>query len=226
MIGVKLNYNNFNNLMNNVVDYSIGFLEGVNQGKQLFLKNLADGTIETLKRYIDANARLNPQALHHVYEWSREGSPESRLFNITYSVKGAGISVNSTFKQSNSISKDSKEPFYNKARIMESGVPITIKPKQSSVLVFEDDGQTVFTRKGVTISTPGGPKVKGSFEKTFDEFFRLYFSQAFLRSSGLFDYLENPLAYKHNLSSGSKGGRSVGKSVGYKWIIDAKVGVE
>lgn len=223
---VTLNYKKFNNIMNNVINYSLGFLEGVNQGKQIFLKNLSSGTIEALKLYIDANARMNPQALHHVYEWYRSGNPDARLFNITSSVKGGGISINSSFKQSNSISKDSKEPFYNKARIMENGIPIIIKPKQSSVLVFEDNGETVFTKKDISINNPGGSKVRGSFEKVFDEFFKVYFSQAFLKSSGLLDYLENPKAYKDNLLSGSKNGNSTGKMVGYRWIIDAKVGIE
>lgn len=226
MITVSLNYNKFNNLMNNVVGYSIGFLEGINQGKQVFLKNLANGTIATLKMYIDANARMNPESLHHVYEWYRAGNPDARLFNITSSIKGGGISINSTFKQSNSISKDSKEPFYNKARIMEDGVPIVIKPKNSSVLVFEEGGETVFTKKQINISNPGGSRVRGSFEKTFDEFFNLYFSQSFLRSSGLLEYLENPTAYKNNFVAGSKSGKSLGKSVGYRWIIDASVEVE
>lgn len=226
MINVQLDYSKFNSLMNNVIQYSVGFLEGVNNGKQIFLKNLAEGTIETLNRYIDASARLNPQALHHVYEWYREGRPDARLFNINYSVKGNGISINSTFSQSNSLSKDSKEPFYNKARIMENGIPIVIKPKPGSVLVFEDDGETIFTQKEVIVNTPGGNRVRGSFEKTFDEFFRIYFSQAFLKSSGIMDYLEKPTAYKNNLRTGSKGGKSVGQSVGYRWIIDAKVGVE
>lgn len=223
---VSLDYKKFNNLMNNVVDYSLGFLEGIEQGKQIFLKNLADGTIETLKRYIDANARLNPQALHHVYEWYREGNPDARLFDINYTVRGGGISINSTFRQSTSISRDSKEPFYNKARIMEEGLPILIRPKESSVLVFENDGETIFTKKDIKINQPGGPRVKKSFERTFDEFFRIYFSQAFLKSSGVMEYLENPRAYKNNIVRGSKGGNSVGKTVGYNWIIDAKVGVE
>lgn len=226
MINVSLKYEKFNLLMKNVVDYSLGFLEGIEQGKKMFLKNLAEGTSETLNRYIDANARMNTEALHHVYEWYRAGNPDARLFNITYSIKSGGISFNSTFSQSRSISKDSKEPFYNKARIMEDGSPVVIKPKESSVLVFDNDGEVVFTKKPVTINTPGGKEVRGSFEKTFDSFFRIYFSQAFLRSSGIIEYLENPKAYKNNLLSGSKGGKSVGKSVGYRWIVDAKVGVE
>jgi hypothetical protein len=223
---VTLDYNKFNAMMNNVIGYSTGFLDGINQGKTIFLKNLADGTIETLRRYIDANARMNPDALHHVYEWYRVGNADARLFNINSVVRGTGISINSTFRQSSSISRDSKEPFYNKARIMEKGIPITIKPKESSVLVFEESGETVFTKNEIVINNPGGNKVRGSFEKVIDQFFTIYFSQAFLKSCGIMDYLENPRAYKDNFAVGAKTGSSAGKSTGYKWIINAKVEVE
>jgi hypothetical protein len=55
---------------------------------------------------------------------------------------------------------------------------------------------------------------------------RNYFTQAFLRSSGLLAYLNKPVAYKKNILAGSKVGRSKGVDTGYKWIINAKVEVE
>jgi hypothetical protein len=223
---VQFDTKRFNQEMSNLVNYSLGFLDGIEKGKKLFLKNLSEGTVEALKQYIDSHARMNPAALQHVYEWYKTGSPEARLFNINYIVKGEGISINSTFRQSSSVSKNNEEPFYNKARIMEQGIPITIKPKISSVLVFEEGGETIFTKKEIKIQYPGGPQARGSYEKTFDEFFRVYFSQAFLRSSGIFEYLENPKAYKNNIALGKKGGKSAGIQTGYNWIINAKVGVE
>lgn len=222
---VSLNSKAFEQQMFNIVDYSIGFIDGVKRGQKVFLKNLAEGTIETLKLYIDSNSRINQQALQHMYEWYKTGSPEARLFDIDYSVKTEGISIGSTFTQSRSVSKNNEEPFYNKARIMEQGIPITIKPKNSSVLVFEESGKTIFTRKEIKIQYPGGPEARGSYQKVFDEFFRLYFSQSFLKSSGLMDYLENPKAYKHNIKQGAKIGRGAGLSVGYNWILEAKVGI-
>ena len=62
---------------------------------------------------------------------------------------------------------------------MEQGVPITIKPKNSSVLVFQENGDKIFTKKEIKIQYPGGKEARGSYQKTFDEFFRLYFSQSF-----------------------------------------------
>ena len=124
------------------------------------------------------------------------------------------------------MSKDASAPFYNKARIMENGISVKIKPKKSSVLVFDDSGETVFSKKEITVDSPGGKDVAGSFEQTFDNFFRYYFTQSFLRASGILDYLENPIVYKTNLKSGIKGGKQEGLATGYKWITSAKIGIE
>jgi hypothetical protein len=223
---VRFDTKSFDLQMLNFLEYSTGFIEGVQKGRNVFLKNLSDGTSEGLKRYIDSNARGNPQALQHMYEWYKTGSPSARLYNIDCKVVGTGISIKSTFRQSNSIQRDSEVPFYNKAKIMENGIPISIKPKNSSVLAFKIDGEEIFTKKEIKIPVPGGPKAKGSYEKIFDEFFRLYFSQSFLKASGLFNYLENPIAYKVNLASGVKNGKSKGIETGYNWIINAKIGIE
>jgi hypothetical protein len=210
--------------MNNVIEYSLGFLSGVQNGKAQFLNNVGKKTIEVLKQYIDTMARVDQQLLHHMYEWNRTGSPDARLFDINYIVRASGISFVPAFRQSNSIKQGSKVPFYDKATIMENGTAVTIKPKSSQVLAFEENGEMVFTKKPVNVSNPGGQGVEGSFEKTFDRFFQVYFTQAFLYSSGVADYIRNPVAFKRNLKSGKSGGRSVGKKVGYNWIARAGIG--
>ena len=223
---VSLDSNDFMTKMNNILNYSLGFLDGANKGKSQFLKNLGKETIFALSEYIDATARMNPQSLHHVYEWYHTGSPQYRLFNLDYTVSNLGLSIKSTFKQSTSLASGSFQPFYDKARIMENGIPVSIKPKRSSALVFEDGGEVVFTKSEIVNQFPGGKEVSGSYEKTFDEFFKFYFTQAFLRSSGLIDYIENPKIYKQNIKDGVKNGRSKGVSTGFKWITEAKVGIE
>jgi hypothetical protein len=187
---IKFDTRQFKKDMDNIVKYSMGFLEGVEGGKKLFLNNLGKQTIEVLKQFVDTNARIDPAALQHVYEWYKSGSPESRLFDIQYTVSGLGLSVMSTFTQSSQVRNGSTEPFYNKARIMENGVPVVIKPKKSPVLVFEQDGETVFTRNAVTVNSPGGEDAQGSFESTIDMFFLQYFKQSFLKASGLYDYIK------------------------------------
>jgi hypothetical protein len=207
--------------MDNIIKYSTGFLDGISLGKKQFLENVGRETIEMMKDYIDVNARLSPAALHHMYEWNQVGSPAARLFNLDYTVSGVGLSISSTFSQSRSVKAGSRVPFYNKANIMEKGIPVTISPKKNGTLVFNDNGETVFTKSPVTVKDPGGKEVQRSYERVFDSFFNNYFSQSFLKASGIMDYLQNPQIYKQNLSKGKSLGRSHGISVGYRWIANA-----
>jgi hypothetical protein len=223
---VKVNFNSldFKKDMENIVNYSIGFLEGVQKGKNILLHNVGMHSVELMKEFIDSNARVNPQMLHHIYEWNMTGSPEARLYDINYTVSNLGLSLKSSFSQSTSIKNGSRVPFYDKARIMEEGIPVTIRPKNAQVLAFDVNGETVFTKNPVEVLNPGGSEVQGGFEKTFDLFFNKYFSQAFLKSSGIGRYLENPEVYKKNIQSGKRGGKSVGVLTGYRWIANAGVG--
>ena len=223
---VRTNTASFNKEMNNIVQYAFGFLDGAQKGKTVFLKNLGVGTIEAMAKYVDVSARGNPAALQHVYEWYQTGSPSSRLFNITYTVSNLGLSINSKFTQSRDIKKESNVPFYNKAKIMEEGIPVVIKPVRSPVLVFDENGQTVFTKNPITVRNPGGSQAQGSFEKTMDEFILRYFKQSFLRASGIYDYIKRPIIFKKQIKAGAKMGRSKGIDTGFKWIANAKIGVE
>ena len=220
----KFNSNQFKKDMNNIVNYSVGFLEGVQRGKTVFLKTLGMETVEIMKEFIDSNARVNPQMLHHVYEWTMTGSPDARLYDISYTTSNLGLSFRSSFSQSTSIKDGSRTPFYDKARIMEYGIPVTIRPKVAQVLAFDDNGETVFTRGPVQVMNPGGTEVEGGFEKVFDMIFNKYFSQAFLRTSGVARYLENPQVYKKDMPAGKKMGKAKGLSTGYRWIANAGMG--
>ncbi len=223
---VNANTRSFNKQMNNIINYSFGFLEGVERGKKIFFDKLGLGVIESLSQYIDVQARANPKALHHVYEWNQTGSPGARLFNLKYTVSNLGLSVNSTFRQSRSVSENMTVPFYNKAKIMENGMPVTIAPTKSKVLKFNGPNGEVFTSKTIKVDNPGGDEVYKGFESTFDEFMIRYFKQSFLRASGLYDYIKKPTLYKTNFKSGSKMGRNKGIDTGFKWITNATIGVE
>lgn len=222
---VSLDSSSLEQKLLNIVKYSVGFIDGVEKGKKVFLRNLGKSVIEALAMYIDANARLNSTAMHHVYEWYQAGSPDARLFDLNYTISNLGLSVKSSFRQSNTVSHDSNKPFYDKAKIMELGVPVIIKPKKK-VLVFEEGGQTIFVKRPITVNNPGGTEVRGSYERVFDSFFTNYFTQAFLKSSGLFDYIKKPVLYKKNIAAGAKQGRALGLQVGYTWIANAKIGIE
>lgn len=225
MITAKFDTKRFMKDMNNIIQYSVGFIEGAQKGKKVFLAKVGEMTQELLYDFIDANARVNPSMLHHIYEWQQTGSPDSRIYDVNYTVSNLGLSFRSSFRQSTTIQDGSKEPFYNKAEVMEKGIPVVIKPKKAEgVLVFEDNGETVFTRGPIYIQNPGGEATEGAFEKTFNNFFLKYFTQAFLKTSGIAEYLVKPIAYKKNLAAGKTFGKSKGIETGYRWI--ANVGVD
>jgi hypothetical protein len=221
MIVTRFNSNEFIREIGNVLNYSVGFTEGAKLGKTNLLDSIGKKTVESLKLFIDSNARANPAMLHHIYEWHRTGSPSARLFEINYNVNLRNISFSTTFSQSQKIKRGSSEPFVNKAEVMESGRSVTISPRNSEVLSFEDNGEQIFTRNSVVVSNPGGPEVAGSYQRVLDSFFNNYFSQSFLQSSGIAKYIKVPMAYKKNIRAGARGGRSVGVSTGYEWISKA-----
>jgi hypothetical protein len=223
---VTTNTRHFKRTMDNIIDYSYGFIDGVHKGKKVFLEKLGREVIAALSQYIDINAKANPKALHHVYEWYRVGSPAARLYDIDFIVNKNGLALFSNFRQSRSMSNDASEPFFDKAKIMEQGKTVVIKPKSGSVLAFQSGGDTVFTKKPVTVRDPGGDEVQGSFEQVFDEFMLKYFKQSFIRASGLYDYIKKPTAFKKNIRAGSKAGRPKGVSTGFSWIANARIGVE
>lgn len=222
MISLKFDSRQFMKDINNIIEYSAGFVDGVELGKKEFLNNLGNAIEDMAGNFIDTMAKVDPQQLHHVYEWYRVGSPDARLFDIKYSVSNLGLSFTSIFRQSETIKDGSREPFYNKAQVMESGQSVTIAPRNSTVLAFDVDGQTIFTKGPITINNPGG-NVQGQYSNIFDMFFSKYFSQSFLRVSGLYDYFNNPLIYKQDLRKGKASGRSQGVTTGYRWVVNAKV---
>ena len=226
MLGVNFDDSKFLKEMNNVIDYSNGYLEGINQGKKRFIENVGKDAIEAIKQFVDSNARVNPAALQHMYEWNETGSPNARLFDINYISNSFGLSFDFTFRQSSSVKSGSTTPFYDKARIMEQGIPVTIKPKRSETLSFvNDEGEQVFVKGSVTVENPGGSPAQGSFENVVNVFVTQYFSQAWLRNSGILDYLKTSKDYKNSLNRGKTFGRSVGRSVGYNFITRARADI-
>jgi len=218
MIRVSFNTTTFMKEMNSIMGYSIGFLEGAQAGRRELLETIGEKTVQFLNEFIDSNARVNPSVLHHIYEWNQEGTPGARLFDLNYSASAGGLSVNATFRQSTSVQQGSKTPFYDKARIMEEGVPVTIRPTKSSVLAFEDDGEQVFTKGPVTVRNPGGPGVAGGLQKTVETFFSSYWKQSFLQSTGIAEALRRPTEFAQGFPQSKVGGKSRGYDAGYRWI--------
>ena len=204
--------------MTNIIGYSNGFMKGVEVGKDTLLLELGKTAIEAFKKFVDSNARVNPAALQHVYEWYQAGSPDSRLFELDYRADAGGLTINSTFSQSKSVKSGSNVPFYDKARIMEFGIPVTIEPKKSDVLVFSVNGEDVFTKNAVTVADPGGQEAQGGYQAVFNMFFSQYFTQAYMQASGITQHLKNPKDFKTNFAAAKTGGKALGTKVGYNWI--------
>jgi hypothetical protein len=220
VIRVKMDTIELSNVLKNTVKYSQGFLKGVELDRIRFMVELAQYIKETLDLYIDAQARGNPSALHHVYEWGQVGSQSGRLFEIDAIPSLEIIRFSGKFLPSSSISDTATEPFVDKANIMENAISITISPRFSDYLVFEDGGQTIFTMNEITIAHPGGDGVAGSFGRTVESFFGNYLTNAimqpFLRD------LATAEEYVQYFPQGAKGGGfSVGVKAGKLYLSSA-----
>jgi len=203
----------------NVVDYSSGFVTGIQRSKPIMFRNIGYRIKEILTDFIDTTARMEPQRLHHIYEWYQTGSPNARLFSVDCITTGSGISYSYILSQSRSVANGSKTPFYDKANIMENGMPVTIRPRQAKALVFQDGAETVFTKGPVTIQHPGGEATAGAFASTIKLFFDSYLSQVFLEVSGIRDQMNDLSLYANNFKRAKTGGFPLGVKVGSQWAL-------
>ena len=217
MISLRFEDKLLKKYLNNLVSYGNGFMQGVDLERVNFNKVLGGVTAEALEKYIDQKSKMNPEMLHHVYEWDKVGDSSSRLFRFTVDSGKTFISFSGKFLPSKSTSGTSSEPFVNKADIMENKIAVTVEPRNSSVLAFEDDGQMVFTSSSVYIANPGGDAVAGSFGKTVSEFFDQYFTSSILRQ--LMNDLKTPTEFSKYFPQAIKtDGRSVGVMAGRKYF--------
>lgn len=162
--------------------------------KNLFKTTIFNQIEKDFGSYIDSQARVKPKTLHHVYEWNKVGVPTARLFKLnTIDMDGLSFKINYDFKLSkssvpaNNKKQKKKYVFANKAEVMESGMPVIIRPRSSERLVFELDGETVFMPKGtsVTVRRPGGAQSSHQFAISYGKFFGGQLVNSSIKSSGL-----------------------------------------
>ena len=223
MITVLFDDEQFNKDMRNIMNYSEGFVEGIESGKGLFLKEIADTSSKIFEEFVDQQARIDPQMYHHIYEWYQEGNPIARLFNIEHTQKKNEIIFNGVFKQSTSIKIGSNVPFYNKAEIMENGITVTIAPKNSDVLAFNIGNETIFVSRPETIDNPGGNRVQHAFQNIFRLFFEQHFTESVLKMTGISKYLSNAKVFNDNFRNAKNFGKEKGLEIGYNWIVKAGI---
>ena len=56
---IKFNSKQFKIDLTNVVEYSVGFLDGIHAGKKIFLNNLGKESVEVIKQFIDSISTAN-----------------------------------------------------------------------------------------------------------------------------------------------------------------------
>ena len=222
-VTVKFNGKKFIDTLTNVTNYSQGFIDEVKRSQNKVTEKIASTSVNVFYDYLDGLARSHPGMLHHVYEWGQVGDPFGRLYELSVSLQGKSAVVSADFLQSNIPSSSSKEPFYDKADIMEEGIPLVIQEKDAQALFFEIDGEEFFRRGPIYIANPGGSNTRGSFVRAFNEFYNIYFTKDYLNSIKFYDHFRGSKEYQKNVkvASKSKNATSLGKAAALSWINNA-----
>jgi hypothetical protein len=223
LYSIKIDSKEAIRLLNNVVNYSQGFIEESKAKESYVASKLASTSITGFYQYLDVLARTNPGMLHHVYEWGQVGNPEARLVQLKKIIAGKKVEVASQFLTSTSIPENGSEPFWDKAEIMEEGIQVEINEVSAQALFFQIDGEEFFRTGPIVIQNPGGEQVRGSFVRAFEEFYNNYFDQVYLRSIRFYDHFNKSKEFESGFNSGVKSpnARSMGKKTALSWIINA-----
>lgn len=164
---------------------------------------------KAFKKAMDIEAKANPKAFHHVYEWNQTGLAMGRLFYLYKQDSANGkLIIKTVFSKSkNKVPVDprllqpgktgkgvvSKSVFANKADVMESGRPIIYRASKN--IPLPDSEGLRFIAAGTLIKNPypGGKEVKGSFEKFFHYWFDTKVDSV-IKSSGVINLIDNETA--------------------------------
>jgi len=222
----KINAKKAMKILNNVVQYSDGFIKETKAQEARVTARLANLSIDGFYDYMDQLARVNPGMLHHVYEWGRVGDPGSRLFELKKQISKNNAVITSEFLTSETISSTSNEPFYEKAKIMEEGISVVVQEVEAQALFFEIDGVEYFRTGPIVIENPGGSEVRGSFVEQFEEFYNTYLDDVYLKAIRFYQYFMDAKPYERNFNSAVKSGNAnmIGRKTALSWIENMPVG--
>jgi hypothetical protein len=210
-------------VLNNVVNYSEGFIKESKAKESYVASKLASTSITAFYEYLDVLARTNPGMLHHVYEWGEAGNPGARLVELKKVLAGKKVEIASEFIMSTTISENGSEPFWNKAEVMEEGITVQVNEVSAQALFFQIDGEEFFRTGPIVIENPGGEQVRGSFVRAFEEFYNNYFDQVYLRSIRFYDHFTKSKEFESGFNSAVRSGSaaSIGRRSALSWIINA-----
>jgi len=213
-------------ILNNLVEYTDGFLKETKAQESTVTSRLAKISIDGFYEYMDQLARVNPGILHHVYEWGRVGDPYSRLFELKKTLSKKSAVITSDFLTSEVPSDTAKEPFYEKAKIMEEGIAVVIQEVEAQALFFEIDGIEYFRTGPIVIENPGGPDVRGSFVEHFQQFYNTYLDDVYLKAIRFYQYFMDAKPYEQNFNGAMRSGNAnmAGRKTALSWIQNMPVG--
>ena len=202
MIKLSLNSNDIKNL-NNQLNMKVQAIGEMTNPK--YLQEMAKAAFTLVgERFVlaaDRYAVQNPKKMHHVYEWGKLGNPRARLFVIERTrILNGNLLITSQFTKSkakvplnpellipgkNGRSVTRRSVFADKAKTMESGMPISFQAQR--VLAFMGRRGINFIPAGaiVHIQNPGGIATKNSFSKFMLDWYNKN-AQSIMDSSGLY----------------------------------------
>ena len=145
--------------------------------------------------FVNALARSNKESMHHLYEWNKTGVTSARLFDLKIPSASRGktnFSMVVDFRPSKSLvplteaqmtpgpsgkTVTTRHVFYNKAMVMEYGQTVTIRPKGSRAMAFDNPNQfgegLYFTKAPVVVNYSERPTFQG-LSKAVNGFFSSY----------------------------------------------------
>lgn len=220
---VSFNSKDAMKMLNNMVKYSDGYIKETTAKQSTVTNKLANLSIDAFYEYLDGLARVNPGMLHHVYEWSEVGNPEARLVELQKAITKTKAVIDSEFLQSMSNSPGGSEPFYEKATIMEEGIPVTVQAVNAQAMFFEYNGQEYFRTGPITIENPGGEETRGSFVRVFEEFYNVYLDRVYLRAIRFYDHFASTREFSKNFPAAVRSARAegLGRATALSWIMKA-----
>ena len=183
-----------------VAEYHTGTLSELHNNstnKNQIIKNALNTVGQYFGFYMDNIARRDPESFHHVYEKDRTGQRNARLFYYIISGSAGAPSIQYSFRDA-SVPENSGQVFRKRAFVMEDGNPVTIRPRRGKFLVFDVDGEKVFTKKSY-VPNPGGTQVSGSFERTFQDYMNRQAS-LMLEDVGFYDKIDKEILKESELS--------------------------
>lgn len=199
MIRTKFDVAPFTKTVQQVAKYYTDVVSTLNAAIPIINRGIANDVVSTAYQYFDSMA-ASGNGIEHMYEFGHAGDPSMRLYRITQQAGAAGTVLSYEFIEARVPTPDSDKVFRDKARIMEQGVSVTIRPVDATILAFNVGGEDVFTR-GPVITTPG-KNVAGNFSNMFNDYMQYVAPNTIRRSVNKINRFYNVKASSSTLTGG------------------------